>query len=133
MLVETSRLWRWLGHHDAQGCFRIDGVTGPDEYTALVNSNMFTNLMAARNLRAAADASTRYPQRAAELGVGEQEVVAWRNAADSMVVPFDTDLGVTSQSEGFTRYRRWDFEHTRPEEYPLLLHYPYYRATSKVA
>ena len=43
-----------------------------------------------------------------------------------MVVPFDDELGVTSQSEGFTRYRRWDFEATRSEEYPLLLHYPYY-------
>ncbi len=69
LLVETARLWRSLGHHDAEGCFRIDGVTGPDEYTALVDNNVFTNLMAARNLRAAADAATRYPQRAAELGV----------------------------------------------------------------
>jgi alpha,alpha-trehalose phosphorylase len=43
-----------------------------------------------------------------------------------MVVPFDHELGVTAQSEGFTRYRRWDFEGTRPEEYPLLLHFPYY-------
>jgi alpha,alpha-trehalose phosphorylase len=43
-----------------------------------------------------------------------------------MVVPFDNELGVHAQSEGFTRYRRWDFEATDPEEYPLLLHYPYY-------
>ena len=62
LLVETARLWRSLGHHDAEGCFRIDGVTGPDEYTALVDNNVFTNLMAARNLRAAADAATRYPR-----------------------------------------------------------------------
>ena len=50
LLVETARLWRSLGHHDAAGCFRIDGVTGPDEYSALVDNNVFTNLMAARNL-----------------------------------------------------------------------------------
>jgi alpha,alpha-trehalose phosphorylase len=43
-----------------------------------------------------------------------------------MVVPFDHELGVTAQSEGFTRYRHWDFAATRAEEYPLLLHYPYY-------
>lgn len=126
LLVETARLWRSLGHHDAEGQFRIDGVTGPDEYTALVDNNTFTNLMAARNLQAAADAVRRYPQRAAELGVGQQEADAWREASASMVVPFDTELGVTAQSEGFTRYRRWDFAATRPEEYPLLLHYPYY-------
>jgi len=126
VLVETARLWRSLGHHDAERCFRIDGVTGPDEYTALVDNNVFTNLMAARNLRAAADVVSRYPDRAAELGVEEREVGAWREAADNMVVPFDHELGVTAQSEGFTRYRRWDFEATRAEEYPLLLHYPYY-------
>ena len=55
LLVETARLWRSLGHHDAAGRFRIDGVTGPDEYCALADNNVYTNLMAQRNLRAAAD------------------------------------------------------------------------------
>jgi alpha,alpha-trehalose phosphorylase len=126
LLIETARLWRSLGHHDAEGRFRIDGVTGPDEYTALVDNNVFTNLMAARNLRAAADVVIRHPQRAAELGVDEREVELWQKAADAITVPFDAELGVTAQSEGFTRYRPWDFEATREEEYPLLLHYPYY-------
>ena len=126
LLVETARLWQSLGHHDAEGRFRIDGVTGPDEYTALVDNNVFTNLMAARNLRSATDVVTRYPARAAELGVDELEISAWQKAAGTIMVPFDQELGVTAQSEGFTRYRHWDFESTRPEEYPLLLHFPYY-------
>jgi alpha,alpha-trehalose phosphorylase len=126
LLVETARLWRSIGHHDAEGSFRIDGVTGPDEYTALVDNNVYTNLMAARNLRVAAAVATRYPDRACELGVDQKEIERWRRAADSMVVPFDDELGVTQQSEEFTRYRRWDFERTSPEDYPLLLHYPYY-------
>jgi alpha,alpha-trehalose phosphorylase len=82
--------------------------------------------MAARNLRAAADAVDRYPDRAAALGVGRADAAAWREAAGAMVVPFDDELGVTAQSEGFTRYRPWDFAATRGEDYPLLLHYPYY-------
>jgi trehalose/maltose hydrolase-like predicted phosphorylase len=28
------------------GGFRIDGVTGPDEYSAVVDNNVYTNLMA---------------------------------------------------------------------------------------
>src|SRR5262249_10234296 len=56
LLVETARLWRSLGHHDAQGRFRIDGVTGPDEYSAIADNNVYTNLLAQRNLREAADA-----------------------------------------------------------------------------
>jgi alpha,alpha-trehalose phosphorylase len=126
LLVETARLWAALGHHDAEGRFRIDGVTGPDEYSALADNNTFTNLMAARNLRSAAAISQRYPERATQLGVSEPEIAAWRQAADAMVVPFDKELGVTSQSEGFTRYREWDFSKMQPEDYPLLLHFPYY-------
>ena len=126
LLVETARLWRSLGHHDAEDCFRIDGVTGPDEYSALGDNNVFTNLMAARNLRSAADAAQRHPGPAARLGVVDAEIDAWRHAADNVVVPFDRALGVTQQSDGFTRYRRWDFDGTEADEYPLLLNHPYY-------
>ena len=126
LLVETARLWMALGHHDAEGCFRIDGVTGPDEYTAVVDNNVYTNLLAARNLRTAGEVATRYPDRATELGVDDGEVARWRAAADAIAVPFDATLGVTAQSEGFTRYRAWDFAATREEDYPLLLHFPYF-------
>jgi alpha,alpha-trehalose phosphorylase len=126
LLVATARLWRSIGHHDAQGGFRIDGVTGPDEYTALVDNNVFTNLMAARNLRTAAELAVRHPQRAAELGVDQEEIASWRDAAAAIAVPYDDDLGITAQSEGFTRYRQWDFEETCGDDYPLLLNFPYY-------
>jgi len=126
LLVATARLWRSLGHHDPGGAFRIDGVTGPDEYTALVNNNVYTNLMAARNLRTAADVAVRHPQRAAELDVDQEEIASWRDAADAMVIAYDHELGVTAQSEAFTHLRQWDFETTDSGEYPLLLHFPYY-------
>jgi alpha,alpha-trehalose phosphorylase len=130
LLVATARLWRSLGHHDAAGGFRIDGVTGPDEYTALVNNNVFTNLLAARNLRTAAELAVRHPERAAELHVDEEEVAAWRDAAAAIVIPYDEDLRVTQQSAGFTRLRRWDFDATPPDGYPLLLHHHNYRLYS---
>src|SRR5215471_21322486 len=69
LLVETARLWRALGHHDVDGRFRIDGVTGPDEYTAIVDNNIYTNLMAQRNLACAADLAGKYMDEAAALGV----------------------------------------------------------------
>jgi alpha,alpha-trehalose phosphorylase len=126
LLVATARLWRALGHHDTEGGFRIDGVTGPDEYTALVNNNVYTNLMAARNMRAAADLAVRHPKRAGDLEVDQEEIASWRDAADAIVIPFDRELGVTAQSEAFTRYRQWDFDETEPGEYPLLLNHHYY-------
>jgi len=126
LLVETARLWRSVGHHDSAGGFRIDGVTGPDEYTSICDNNVFTNMMAARNLRHAATLAMRHPKQAAVLGVDEEEVASWRDAAHAIVIPYDEELGVTQQSEQFTRYRRWDFANTPAEHYPLLLHYPYY-------
>src|SRR5262249_57978990 len=80
LLVETARLWRSLGHHDSAGRFRIDGVTGPDEYSAIADNNVYTNLMAERNLREAFNAAERYPDRAAELGVDSEEAASWRDA-----------------------------------------------------
>ena len=126
LLVETARLWRSLGHHDAGGRFRIDGVTGPDEYSAVADNNVYTNLMAQRNLRAAADAVERHPERAAELAVDDEETASWRDAAQAMLVPYDKDLEVHPQAEGFTQHQIWDFEHTTPDQYPLLLHFPYF-------
>jgi len=126
LLVETARLWRSLGHHDTVGLFRIDGVTGPDEYSALADDNLYTNLMAARNLREAAAAAGRHPEVAGDLGVDEEEMASWRDAATAICIPFDEELGVHQQAEGFTRYRRWDFDNTREDQYPLLLSFPYY-------
>ncbi|MEU1685366.1 glycoside hydrolase family 65 protein [Micromonospora sp. NPDC005707] len=126
LLVETARLWRSLGHHDRTGRFHIDGVTGPDEYTAVKNDNVYTNLMAQRNLLTAADCAMRHRDQAQDLGVTEEEAATWRDAANAMHVPYDPEFGVHGQVEGFTRLQEWDFEHTPPEKYPLLLHYPYF-------
>jgi alpha,alpha-trehalose phosphorylase len=126
LLVETARLWRSLGHHDPGGRFRIDGVTGPDEYSAVADNNVYTNLMAARNLRAAADAIGRYPDLARPLGVDNEEAASWRSASEAIFIPYDASLGVHPQAERFTEHQEWDFDATPPESYPLLLHYPYF-------
>jgi alpha,alpha-trehalose phosphorylase len=126
LLVETARLWRSLGHHDAAGHFRIDGVTGPDEYSAIADNNVYTNLMAQRNLRDAADAVGRHPRAGARLGASEEEAASWRDAAQALVIPYDEDLGVHSQAEDFTQHERWDFANTSSDQYPLLLHFPYF-------
>jgi len=122
LLVETARLWMSLGHHDRHGVWHVDGVTGPDEYSALADDNVFTNLMAARNLRAAAAACERQPQRAQDLGVRNDEVEAWRDAASKAAIPYDDELQVHEQAQSFTRYRELD---VRDAKYPLFLHLPY--------
>ncbi|WP_431916419.1 glycoside hydrolase family 65 protein [Micromonospora wenchangensis] len=125
LLVETARLWAGYGHWSDDGTFHVTGVTGPDEYAALVDDNVFTNLMVRRNLRGAADAAARHPERAAALGVDAGEIAGWRAAADAVHLPYDRKRGVHQQAAGFTGQPEWDFAATTDDDYPLLLHYPY--------
>ncbi len=130
ILVETARLWEDLGFHGKDG-FHIHGVTGPDEYTTLVNDNAFTNLMARMNLRTAAEAvralAERNPEAHEQLvhatRLGPREIEDWERAADAMHIPFDDELGITPQDSAFLDKEVWDFEGTPREKYPLLLHY----------
>ncbi|GLY08726.1 glycoside hydrolase family 65 protein [Actinoplanes sp. NBRC 101535] len=125
LLVETARLWASFGHHDRHGNFHLDGVTGPDEYTAVADDNVYTNLMARRNLNAAADAVARHPALAKALGVDPGEAGVWRAAARAMSIPYDDQLGVHPQSRGFTMLKEWDFAATTEADYPLMLHFAY--------
>jgi alpha,alpha-trehalose phosphorylase len=127
LLVETARLWRSLGYHGADGQYHIDGITGPDEYSAIVDDNVYTNLMAKVNLAEAANCAQRWPEQAAAMHVGEDELSSWREAAAVVAVPYDEKRQVHQQDKGFTEHDVWDFEATAAEgAYPLLLHAPYF-------
>ncbi|GCE07917.1 glycoside hydrolase family 65 protein [Dictyobacter aurantiacus] len=126
LLVETARLWRSLGFLNVNGEFRIDGVTGPDEYSALVDNNVYTNLMAQHNLRSAAEAAKRHPHVARALGVHAGEIASWSEAAEKMFIPYDKSLNVTPQDDAFTSHEVWNFADTKTDHYPLLLYFPYF-------
>jgi alpha,alpha-trehalose phosphorylase len=128
--VETARLFEDLGFY-RHNRFHIHGVTGPDEYTALVDDNAFTNAMARLNMRYAAEVATRmadeHPDRwdalAQRLEFDDEEITRWRLAADAMYIPHDMDLGITPQDDDFLNKQPWDFEGVPSTKYPLLLHF----------
>ncbi len=129
LLVETARLWISLGYQGADGRFHIDGVTGPDEYSALSDDNAYTNLMAAKNLRAAAAAVERWPE---DSDADADEVAAWMRAAEQIAVPYSARLRVHEQARGFTERDVWDFERSaRDGDYPLLLNAHYFNLYSQ--
>lgn len=133
ILVETARMWADLGFWRSNGddTFHIHGVTGPDEYTTVVNDNLFTNVMARFNLRAAAKVvqevkrtdPTDYQRAVSRLGLNDDEVTEWENAADGMHIPFDEKLGIHPQDLHFLEREMWDLENTPNDKRPLLLHY----------
>jgi alpha,alpha-trehalose phosphorylase len=130
MVLESARIWMGIGCF-IDGQFRINEVTGPDEYSALVNNNFYTNAMARMHLRLAAGmADTLAQQHPADharitqaIGLDAGEVAAWRAAADAMVLPYDETLGIHVQDDGFLQRKRWDFANAPADKYPLLLHY----------
>lgn len=124
VLVETARLWMSMLHTDAEGGRHLFGMTGPDEYTGVVDDNVFTNLMARRNLVRAAEVCEGAPEAAARLGVGTEEIAGWRSAAEAIHVPYDERLGVHPANANFTTYREWDFEGRR-DSYPIQEHQHY--------
>lgn len=127
LLVETARLWMSLGYHGDDGCFHISGVTGPDEYSAIVHDNTYTNLAAARNLRYAADVAERHEDEAEALGVVDDDLARWRDAAERMAVHHDAERGVHQQFAGSTDREVWDFaESAESDAYPLLMNYTYF-------
>jgi alpha,alpha-trehalose phosphorylase len=143
ILVETARLWADLGFYRSQTSlvdtpgveteptFHIHGVTGPDEYTTVVNDNLYTNVMARFNLRYAALTVSflaewnpdAYQALCRRTGLVDDEIRAWHAAADAMHIPFDTALGIHPQDHSFLEREPWDFEHTPQDKYPLLLHF----------
>ena len=134
ILVETARLWADLGFwrtFDGHALFHIHGVTGPDEYTTVVNDNLFTNVMARANLRAAVrqlhDLRLRdmnaYDSALRRLSLTEEEIDDFARTAEAMHIPYDEAFGIHPQDDAFLEKEVWDLAHTPSEMRPLLLHY----------
>jgi alpha,alpha-trehalose phosphorylase len=131
--VETARMWLDLGFYSERenGQFCIHAVTGPDEYTTVVDNNLFTNIMARLNLQYAASAVAALRDKDPEgfkalayrTRLDESELDEWWRAADAMFLPYDERAGIHLQDSNFLNNPRWDFENTPPDQYPLLLHY----------
>lgn len=133
VLVETARLWADLGFWRTNGerQFHVHGVTGPDEYTTVVDNNFYTNVMARANLADAARVMRRmkiedplwYQHLVDELDLDESEIVCWEECAAGIVIPFDETFGVHPQDDQFLTRELWDLSQTPESSRPLLLHY----------
>jgi len=135
ILVETARMWADLGFWREDGggsrSFHIHGVTGPDEYTTVVNDNLFTNVMArfnlshaaARVLQMQADQPAAYRSVMERLDISETEVDEWMTAAEAMAIPYDERTGINPQDAQFLDREVWDLRNTPKDKRPLMLHY----------
>lgn len=127
IVFESARLWMDMGHY-VDGEFCLNGVTGPDEYTAIVNNNCYTNYMARENLNFAVELWERmageYPEQwislCGRIRLAETEREEFAAAAAAMKLPYDEKLGIYKQDDEFLGKKPLDFSNLKR---PLLLHY----------
>ncbi|MFP4643425.1 MAG: glycoside hydrolase family 65 protein [Spirochaetales bacterium] len=131
MLFETARFYYDLGDYIPERGFCINMVTGPNEYTALINNNVFTNMMVQDHLQWAADVANwlrdehveDFQRLSGSIGLSESEVASWSEAAEAMFIPYDERRKLYPQDDSFFMKHVWNFHQTPPSRYPLLLHY----------
>ncbi|MDR2022806.1 MAG: hypothetical protein LBQ71_06035 [Hungatella sp.] len=133
ILLETARIWTDMGHYSQVkgGKFCIDCVTGPDEYTALVNNNCYTNLMARENLWNAVKYAgllkekngKRFQEIAEKIGLELKELEEFQRAGDQMYIPYDKTLQIHMQDDAFLQKKVLDLKTIPEDRFPLLLHY----------
>lgn len=133
MLFETARIWSQMGHFSDQhqGRFCLHEVTGPDEYTAMVNNNFYTNSMAKLHLGFAVEIAQLMQQRSnnayadlvEKIGLTSAELTRWQYAAQYMYLPYDEKIGVNPQDDSFLSKPKWDTANTPSDKYPLLIHF----------
>ena len=90
VLAQTARFWMSRIVQSERG-FEIRKVCGPDESHARVDNSVYTNILAAENLRTAALGNPDAPDR--------QD---WLNAAERIVVHQPGPDGVVEQFDGFS-------------------------------
>jgi alpha,alpha-trehalose phosphorylase len=130
VVFETARIWLQIGHYDKK-LFKIDAVTGPDEYTAIVNNNYYTNIVARYNLKWASKLYYLLKETDAELldklckkiSLTEEEIEQFIKAYENMYLPYNEEYKINAQDDTFLSKAVWDFKNTPKEKYPLLLNF----------
>lgn len=128
IVFETARLWIDTGTY-VKEAFCIHEVTGPDEYTCMVNNNYYTNALAKYNLEWAVrfyellQGKEVFQELCAKIHLSPDEIKAFDRAADSMYLPYDVELGINPQDDSFLQKKKWDLSSIKETEKPLLLHY----------
>ncbi|MGM0168679.1 alpha,alpha-trehalose phosphorylase [Enterococcus sp. AZ135] len=129
ILVETARVFMEIGYL-RNNQFHIDKVTGPDEYTVLVNDNYYTNQLVAYQFRwihqLAQVLKEQYPESwtalTEKIQLRENELKDFALLADKIALPFDEEKGIIAQDRDFLNKGFWPYS-KEETNYPLLLNY----------
>ncbi|MPW24439.1 family 65 glycosyl hydrolase [Alkalibaculum sp. M08DMB] len=128
IIFETARLWMDTGnfHNDI---FYINDITGPDEYTCIVNNNYYTNVIAQYHLNWAVKVydllknTEIFDELVNKIDLKFEEIEDFHAAADAMYLAYDSKLKINPQDDSFLQKRRLDLQKIPKDKFPLLLYY----------
>ncbi|MFD1471217.1 glycoside hydrolase family 65 protein [Companilactobacillus mishanensis] len=103
VLTEISRFWADRVHFSKRNNqYMIHGVTGPDEYENNVDNNWNTNYLAQWTLKYTLEILKEVSaDQAKALNVSDEEKAKWQDIIDKMYLPYDKDLDIFVQHDGF--------------------------------
>jgi alpha,alpha-trehalose phosphorylase len=124
LMLETAIFLLDYGHFNDTG-FHLDGVTGPDEYTAIVNDNAYTNMMAKFHFERVVLLSQQdiYQEIIQRCGYSHKDIEALNEAAVKMVIHFDEKRQIIAQDSTFLSKKVLDVNSIPLDKKPMLLHY----------
>lgn len=136
VLIGIARFWaqrvNWSAH---QNSWVILGVTGPNEFENNVNNNWYTNKLAVWSLEycvsAASEVRNLDPHRYADIvnktGISADEMQGWEHICKNMYFPFDPELGIYLQQDGFLDKEQKSVADLLPSERPIVEHWSWDR------
>ena len=132
MLIESAVYYLDRAYKDPEKGYTFTKVTGPDEYSAMVNNNYYSNLIVeitVKNLLRYVKLLDREDSQFTEelftkLGYDKAELLEqFKDLSENIYYPYDERLDIPKQDDDFTDLKPWDFLGVPEENYPLLLHY----------
>ncbi|MBB6500305.1 glycoside hydrolase family 65 protein [Pedobacter cryoconitis] len=110
VLIGIARFWKQRVNWSVdKKQYVMLGVTGPNEYENNINNNWYTNTLAAWCLKYATEAADivkendpeQYQRIVAKTTLIDQEFSDWKNIAENIYLPYDQELGVFLQQDGY--------------------------------
>ena len=118
LLLETARFFTHMVHDDGTH-YHIHHVTGPDEYTAVVDDNYYTNSLLQYQL----DFIVTHAQSHPDCPLSSREHAQFLDIAKRLMLPYDEALGIDAQDASFLTKPEWPLSSIPQDKRPLLLHY----------
>ncbi len=126
MLIESARFLHEAVNYNGNH-YHLNSVTGPDEYTTVVDDNYYTNQLLSYHFSYVSKLYHKYPEELVnvftKLQVTKEEIASLKEIAEKIHLPFDKELNIYTQDAAFLKKKKLDLKLIPEDKYPLLMNF----------